>query len=99
MRRSEIAVAVSVVALGLGGCATTVSGPRAECSSLVSQNWAEGIAPVPLPAFDKVGKVLTAFIDQSARLESDNARTKDTLTIVKNCEALVNASRRQGVFR
>lgn len=99
MRRSQIMLALCVPGLGLGGCATTVSGMRAECSSLVPQNWAEGIAPVPLPAFDKVGEVLTAFIDQSARLESANARTKDTLTIVKNCEALVNASRRRGVFQ
>jgi hypothetical protein len=99
MHRPQIAALLCAFASVLGGCATTVTGTRSECSSLVPQNWADGIAPVPLPAFDKVGEVLTAFIDQSARLESANARTKDTLTIVRNCEALVNASRRRGGFR
>lgn len=92
-------LAIVLAALALPGCMTTVSGAPARCSELVPESWAKGIDPAPLPAFDQVGEVLTAFIDQSARLESANARTRDTITITKNCEAMVNATRPRGLFR
>ena len=86
-------VSVLVVMLALSGCATTVSGPLARCSQLVPATWANGIPSVPLPGFDNVGEVLTAFVDQSARLQMANDRTKDTITIVSNCEKLLNEGR------
>jgi hypothetical protein len=67
--------------------------PPAACSSIVPSSWKAGIEPVPLPGFDTVGEVLTAFVDQSARLSMANDRTKDAISIVENCEKLVNDAR------
>lgn len=66
---------------------------------MIPESWAAGIEAVPLPGFETVGEVLTAFIDQSARLQMANDRTKDMVTIYQRCEELVNASqKRRGLF-
>ena len=69
---------------------------------MVPESWKAGIEPVPLPGFETVGEVLTAFIDQSARLQMANDRTKDAVTIFARCEEIVNASQKRrkvlGVF-
>ena len=69
---------------------------------MVPESWKAGIEPVPLPGFETVGEVLTAFIDQSARLQMANDRTKDAVTIFVRCEEIVNASQKRrkvlGVF-
>ena len=67
--------------------------PPAGCTELIPEEWKEGVKPTPLPSFETVGEVLTAFIDQSARLEMANGRTKDTITIVSGCENMVNKAR------
>ena len=54
-----------------------------------------GVEAAPLPTFDTVGEVLTAFIDQSARLQVANDRTKDSVGIMRRCEELVNASQKK----
>jgi hypothetical protein len=51
------------------------------------------VAAVPLPAFDNVGEVLTAFVDQSARLQMANDRTRDAVAIVSTCEQMINGAR------
>ena len=64
--------------------------PVAKCSSMVPAAWSDGIAAVPLPGFETVGEVLTAFIDQSARLQMANDRQRDTIAIFSRCEELLN---------
>ena len=51
------------------------------------------MSAVPLPGFENVGEVLTAFIDQSARLQMANDRTKDAISIVSTCEGMLNDAR------
>ena len=77
----------------LVACQTTVTSPPAECSRLIPDDWKKGVAAVPLPGFETVGEVLTAFVDQSARLQMANDRTRDTITIVERCETMVNEAR------
>lgn len=67
---------------------------------MIPEEWRDGIEAVPLPGFETVGEVLTAFIDQSARLQMSNDRTRDSIGIMERCEELVNASlRKKGLFR
>lgn len=82
----------------LAACQTTVTTPPAKCSQLIPSSWRAGIAPVPLPAFETVGEVLTAFVDQSARLSMANDRTKDTVSIVETCEKMQNDARARPRF-
>lgn len=69
---------------------------------MIPAAWAEGIEPVPLPGFETVGEVLTAFIDQTARLQMANDRERDTIAIFARCEELLNDSQKRrkvlGVF-
>lgn len=84
----------------LVACQTTqITPPAQRCSSMIPEAWAAGIEAVPLPGFETVGEVLTAFIDQSARLQMANDRLRDTVTIYGRCETLVNESqKRRGLF-
>ncbi len=78
----------------LAACVSTpIIPPASACSKLIPEAWGKGVDPVPLPGFDTVGEVLTAFIDQSARLQSANDRQRDTISIVRNCEELINQAR------
>lgn len=66
---------------------------------MIPSDWAKGIEPVPLPGFETVGEVLTAFIDQSARLQMANDRQRDSIAIMQRCEELLNASqKKRGLF-
>lgn len=91
---------VTLLCAVLASCASIpVTPPAQRCSTMVPESWKAGIEPVPLPGFETVGEVLTAFIDQSARLQMANDRTKDTVTIFARCEELVNSSqKKRGLF-
>lgn len=76
-----------------------ITPPAARCSSMIPSDWAKGIEAVPLPGFETVGEVLTAFIDQSARLQMANDRQRDSIAIMQRCEELLNASqKKRGLF-
>lgn len=66
---------------------------------MIPAAWSEGIAAVPLPGFETVGEVLTAFIDQSARLQMANDRQRDSIAIMQRCEELLNASQKKRGLR
>lgn len=72
--------------------------PPARCSQLIPETWKAGVAAVPLPGFENVGEVLTAFVDQSARLQMANDRTKDAVQIVERCEGMLNEARPRRKF-
>lgn len=91
-RLSRLPLALPLFGL-LAACQTTVTSPPAKCSQLIPETWRSGVPSVPLPGFEKVGEVLTAFIDQSARLQMANDRTKDTISIVSTCEGMLNDAR------
>lgn len=91
---------VTLLCGALASCQHIVTRPpAAKCSSMIPAAWAEGIAAVPLPGFETVGETLTAFVEQSARLQMANDRQRDTIAIFARCEELLNASqKRRGLF-
>jgi len=89
----------------LAGCAGTVKSPEARCSQLVPATWAAGIEGYPIPMFaapvTKDEELLAwqkAFIGQSGQLEKANGRTVDSIGIVSGCEAMINGTRKRGIF-
>ena len=83
----------SIPLLAMLACAACAGGPpivaasAASCSSLVPDNWKQGVAGADLP----IGNVLAdwiAFGDaQTGKLDQANGRTADAIAIVERCEA------------
>ena len=83
----------SIPLLAMLACAACAGGPpivaasAASCSSLVPDNWKQGVAGADLP----IGNVLAdwiAFGDaQTGKLDQANGRTADAISIVQRCEA------------
>lgn len=71
----------------------------AACSSLLPDEWRQGVAGADLPDGDTVGDWI-AFADaQTGRLDMANGRTRDAIGIVERCEerdkqAVAKATRR-----
>ena len=82
--------------------------PPAACSDLIPAEWAEGVQATPIPdnAAVPLGTPLTplvavalvspwaaAYVGMSGQLEKANGRTADAMTIIRNCEKMVNQAR------
>lgn len=79
---------VACIVLPLINCAapTVISTPNS-CSSLLPDEWRQGVAGAPLPDGNTVGDWV-AFADaQTGKLDQANGRTKDAIGIVERCEA------------
>src|SRR5688500_16662377 len=102
----------STLVLALPGCALfaggrpTVTTQGAGCSSLIPDNWKQGVAGADLPPVEGVIADWIAFADaQTGKLDQANDRTVSTIGIVERCEtrdaeAVRRATRRRflGIF-
>lgn len=77
------------VALLLSACAGTpvVTTVPASCSSLLPEEWKNGVAGAPLPDGDTVGDWIAFGDAQTGKLDQANERTKAAIGIVTRCEA------------
>lgn len=87
-RISKASLLVSLVAVTTA-CAGTpvVTTASAGCSSLIPPSWEQGIAGAPLPADDSVGSWISFGDQQTGKLDTANARTRDAIEIQRRCEA------------
>ena len=71
----------------LCGCAapTVISTPNS-CSSLLPQEWRQGVGGAELPTGDTVGDWVAFGDAQTGKLDMANGRTKDAIGIVERCE-------------
>jgi len=81
---------IVVAALALAGCMTrpTVTTQTISCTEVVPKEWEQGVPGVEMPGLNAaVGEIWAALDGQTGRLDQANGRTKDTIGIVKRCEA------------
>lgn len=74
-------------ALLLTGCAAPVvtSTPNS-CSTLLPEEWSQGVAGAPLPDGDTVGDWIAFGDAQTGKLDQANDRTRSAIGIVARCE-------------
>lgn len=81
----------------------TVTTNAAGCSSLIPNDWQDGVAGAPLPDGKVVGDYIVFGDQQTGKLDQANGRTRDTISIISRCEArdkaaLAKRSRFLGTF-
>ena len=74
-----------IPALAACSAPTVLSTPNS-CSSLLPEEWSQGVAPAPLPEGDTVGDWVSFGDAQTGKLDQANGRTKDAIGIVSRCE-------------
>jgi len=81
-------LALSVM-LAISACAGTpiVAAMPNSCTSLLPQEWKQGVAGAPLPDGDTVGDWIAFADQQTGKLDIANDRTKSAIGIVERCEA------------
>ena len=86
-------ILLATAALSLCGCGVfqgrpVVTTQQTSCTTLIPPEWEQGVAGVPLPALDSsVGELFAALDGQTGKLDQANGRTRDSIGIVKRCEA------------
>jgi hypothetical protein len=101
----------SIPLLAMLACAACAGGPpivtasAADCSSLVPEEWKQGVAGAELPVGDVLADWIVFGDAQTGKLDQANGRTRDAIGIVERCEsrdaeAIRRATRRKflGVF-
>ena len=63
---------------------TTVAG---SCSKLIPDDWTAGVPGAPLPKDNTLGQWVAFADGQTGQLDKANGRTKDSLAILRACEA------------
>lgn len=58
-----------------------------DCASLVPEDWGKGVPGAPRPSTATAGAWVDFGVAQTGQLDIANGRTRDAVTIVKNCEA------------
>jgi hypothetical protein len=87
MQEFEMKPMILIAAVLLAGCATpVVTTQPSSCSSLLPQEWQQGVAGAPLPEGDTVGDWVAFGDAQTGKLDQANGRTKDAIGIVGRCE-------------
>lgn len=78
-----------LLCLLLGGCAGTpvIQAPSSSCTTLIPNEWREGVAGAELPTDDTAGSWIAFGDAQTGKLDQANGRTKDTIGIIERCEA------------
>ena len=73
----------------LSACAGTpvVTTVPSSCSSLLPEEWKQGVAGAPLPDGDTVGDWIAFGDAQTGKLDQANDRTKASIGIIQRCEA------------
>lgn len=73
----------------LSACVGTpvVTTVPSSCSSLLPEEWKQGVAGVPLPEDDTAGSWIAFGDAQTGKLDQANERTKAAIGIVARCEA------------
>jgi hypothetical protein len=76
-------------ALLLGACMgpPVVTASSASCSSLLPQEWKQGVPGAPLPDGQTVADWIAFGDAQTGKLDQANGRTKDAMEIIERCEA------------
>lgn len=90
----KAALLIVFIGVSMGACASrpvTINRLSA-CSALVPSRWADGVQSAAFPAAAELSAdPATAWrlfgVRQTGALDESNARTADTLAIVKACEA------------
>jgi hypothetical protein len=75
--------------LALGACAggpPIVTTNAANCSSLLPDDWKQGVEGADLPDGNTVGDWVAFGDAQTGRLDQANGRTRDAIEIVERCE-------------
>lgn len=87
--KPSLALAMIVAALLSSACMgpPVLSASSAGCSSLIPEDWKEGVAGAPLPESDTAGDWISFGDAQTGKLDQANGRTKDAIGIVERCEA------------
>ena len=67
------------------GAPPIVATPSA-CSTLIPENWRDGVPGAPLPDGESVGDWVAFGDQQTAQLDKANGRTTDALGIISRCE-------------
>lgn len=75
--------------LALPGCvaAPPIVAAGSACSSLLPQQWRQGVTGAPLPAGDQVGDWIAFGDAQTAQLDKANERTATSIVVIERCEA------------
>ena len=82
------AIIISVAATSLSACAAPiVTTSPSSCSSLLPQEWKQGVAGADLPDGNTVGDWIAFGDAQTGKLDQANGRTKDAMGIIERCEA------------
>ena len=90
MRRGPmLLLTMACMAPGLAACAggPPIAATRAACSSLLPDEWRNGVPGAPLPEGNTVGDWIAFGDAQTAQLDKANGRTADAIGIVERCEA------------
>lgn len=83
---------IASVAL-LGGCATIVSTPPADCLSYIPDAWKLAVPGAALPEDDELASWQKFSVAQSGQLSKANGRSADIIHIVTVCETKANSAR------
>ena len=75
--------------LACSACVATppIEAPRTACSSLLPNEWANGVAGAPLPGAREVGEWIAFGAAQTGQLDKANDRYNAAIGIVARCEA------------
>lgn len=72
----------------LSACAAPiVTTSPSSCSTLLPQEWKQGVAGADLPDGNTVGDWIAFGDAQTGKLDQANGRTKDAMGIIERCEA------------
>jgi hypothetical protein len=64
-----------------------LSASSAGCSSLIPQDWKNGVAGAEIPQADTIGNWISFGDAQTGKLDQANGRTADAIGIIERCEA------------
>jgi hypothetical protein len=79
-------VAICLCCMVAGCAAPIVTSTPNSCSTLLPDDWQQGVAGAPLPDGDTVGDWVAFGDAQTGKLDQANGRTKDAIGIVARCE-------------
>lgn len=88
--------------LACGACASgppIVTASAAGCSSLIPDEWRQGVAGADIPEGNTVGDWIAFGDAQTGKLDIANDRTKSAIGIVARCEARDAAAIKQATRR
>lgn len=99
MKRLIVCAVLAFTLTACPGKRPVVTTPPARCASLIPQSWLDGIEAAPVPdttqmeMLDALKAWAAAYVAQGGQLAKANGRTVDAITIIRQCEQLMNEAR------